>query len=106
MLDINTLFAVLADATRRQILAQLLRSGESCVCHLYATLDISQPKVSRHLAVLREAGLVSSHRTGTWIHYSINPDIPSWVQIILAQMAVGLRMDASADPRNNTCCAA
>ncbi|WP_124949184.1 ArsR/SmtB family transcription factor [Sulfuriferula thiophila] len=106
MLDIDTLFATLADATRRQILAQLLHSGESCVCHLYGTLDISQPKVSRHLAVLREAGLVSSQRRGTWIHYSINPDLPCWAQIILAQMSVGLTLDASASPINSTCCAA
>lgn len=100
MIDTHTLFTVLVDATRRQILVHLLQSGESCVCQLYSTLDMSQPKVSRHLAVLREAGLVSSQRSGTWIHYRINPALPHWVQVILSQMATGLTLEVSVCASN------
>jgi ArsR family transcriptional regulator len=110
MIDTNTLFTVLADATRRQILVHLMHAGESCVCNLYGTLDMSQPKISRHLAVLREAGLVSTQRSGTWVHYRINPDIPRWVQTILTQIATGLTQEASVCTSdrcdNSTNCAA
>lgn len=107
-MDTNTLFTVLADTTRRQLLTHLLQHGESCVCELYATLDMSQPKVSRHLAVLREAELVSTRRSGTWVHYRINPALPDWAQMTLTQMATAIALEASAcsNDINNTCCAA
>lgn len=108
MMDTNSLFTALADPTRRQLLTHLLERGESCVCELYATLDMSQPKVSRHLAILREAELVSTRRAGTWVHYRINPALPEWAQMTLAHMAAAMAQEASAcsNDTNTPCCAA
>jgi ArsR family transcriptional regulator, arsenate/arsenite/antimonite-responsive transcriptional repressor len=64
------LFAALADATRLRILA-LLAGGEVCVCDIHESLGISQPKASRHLGLLRRAGLVETRREGLWVHYRL-----------------------------------
>src|SRR2546425_6858763 len=66
--DMETLFKALADATRLRILGLLL-TGEVCVCHIHESLKIPQPKASRHLAYLRQAGLVTTRRDGLWVHY-------------------------------------
>ena len=70
MSDLVPLFAALADRTRLRLL-NLMRAGEICVCYFVAVLDETQPKVSRHLAYLRRAGVVKARRDGKWIHYSI-----------------------------------
>ena len=80
-------FAALADPTRRRILALLQAEGERCVCVLYETLDLPQPKVSRHLGVLRAAGVVATRREGLWIHYRIHPDLPDWARRVLVAVA-------------------
>ena len=64
------LFKALADETRLRILNLLVR-GELCVCELTGVLDIGQSKASRHLAYLRNAGLVSDRREGAWMYYSL-----------------------------------
>jgi len=66
--DMERLFKALADATRLRILGLLL-TGEVCVCHIHESLKIPQPKASRHLAYLRNAGLVETRRDGLWINY-------------------------------------
>ncbi len=101
-METETLFHALSDATRREILAQLIQRGECCVCHLYETLDMSQPKVSRHLAVLREADLVQTRREGLWVHYSLNPELPEWVRAVLEGMARGQKPDSVK--RGAGCC--
>ena len=90
MLDSNLLFEALADETRRRILALLLTRGELCVCDLFGVLDLPQPKVSRHLAVLRDAALLTSRKQGTWVHYRLNPDMPLWAAQVLSAMADGV----------------
>lgn len=65
-----SLFSALSDETRLRVLA-LLVHGELCVCQIEEILQMPQSKVSRHLMVLRHAGLVSWRREGTWIHYSL-----------------------------------
>ncbi len=76
------LYQALADATRLRILAILAETpegpgGELCVCHIHASLGVSQPTVSRHLAYLRRAGLVAARRDGVWMHYRlVRPDDP------------------------------
>ena len=70
MVRMQTFFIALADRTRRRIL-NLLRQQEICVCFLTEVLDISQPKISRHLAYLRNAEIVSARREGKWIYYRI-----------------------------------
>ena len=64
------LFKALGDETRLRILNLLLR-GELCVCDIMKILEMGQSKVSRHLAYLRNAGLVTDRREGLWMHYSL-----------------------------------
>ena len=66
------LFHALSDETRLGIL-EMLRHGERCVCDLQADLDAAQSRLSFHLRVLREAGLVTDRREGRWAYYQINP---------------------------------
>jgi ArsR family transcriptional regulator len=68
--SLEAMFRALADGTRLRILG-LLIAGEMCVCHLHDTLGEPQPKISRHLAYLRRAGLVVRRREGLWVHYRL-----------------------------------
>lgn len=68
-----TLFHALSDATRLEILA-MLRDGERCVCELQEQLDAAQSRLSFHLKVLREAGILADRREGRWMYYRIVPD--------------------------------
>lgn len=78
MLQPVQLFKILSDETRLAIVMILRESGELCVCDICAAISESQPKVSRHMAILREAGLVLDRREGKWIHYRLSPHIPAW----------------------------
>jgi ArsR family transcriptional regulator len=71
MQDILNIYKALSDETRLKIL-KLLEHGELCVCHIVAAFDTIQPKVSFHLGVLRDAGLIKDRRQGKWIHYSLD----------------------------------
>lgn len=72
--DLVRLFAALADPTRLRLL-NLMRGREVCVCYFVEILQQSQPKISRHLAYLRRAGIVTARRDGKWMHYSVvRPD--------------------------------
>jgi len=66
-------FKALADPTRVAIINSLSAADEVCVCNLTATFHLSQPTISHHLKVLREAGLVESSRRGTWAYYRLVP---------------------------------
>ena len=68
--ELETFFLALADKTRLRLL-NLMRDGEICVCFFTEVLGESQPKISRHLAYLRNAGLVEARRDGKWMHYRI-----------------------------------
>lgn len=70
--DLVRLFAALADPTRLRLL-NLMHGREVCVCYFVEILKQGQPKISRHLAYLRKAGVVSARREGKWMHYSIEP---------------------------------
>jgi len=70
----------LADDIRTKITLLIVREGELCVCELIAALDQSQPKISRHLALLRTAGLLMDRRQGQWVYYRLHPDLPGWVR--------------------------
>jgi len=71
---LDPLFRALADPTRLRLL-NLIADREICVCYLVEILRMSQPKVSRHLAYLRRAGIVASRREGKWMHYRLRtPD--------------------------------
>jgi ArsR family transcriptional regulator len=66
------MFRAFSDRTRLRIL-HLLRTGEQCVCDLVRVLAVPQPKVSRHLAYLKRAGLVTSRKDGLWMYYKLAP---------------------------------
>ena len=66
------MFRAFSDRTRLRIL-NMLRTGETCVCDLQAVLEVPQPKVSRHLAYLRRAGLVKARKQGLWSYYTLAP---------------------------------
>jgi ArsR family transcriptional regulator len=76
-------FKMLADTTRLRCLMLMQTEGELCVCELSHALNLSQPKISRHLALLRESGMLVARRSGTWMHYGINPDMAAWTLDIL-----------------------
>jgi len=89
----RALFELLADSTRRRILALLLEQREICVCRLVGALELPQPKVSRHLAAMREAGLLVSRRKGTWILYRFDPQVAGWAMRVIAMMGEGARVE-------------
>jgi len=66
----SRLFKALGDDVRLRIIA-LLAHGELCVCHIEAALELTQPNASRHLAILRAAGIVSHRRRDKWVHYRL-----------------------------------
>jgi ArsR family transcriptional regulator len=84
------LFHALSDETRLGIL-EMLRGGERCVCDLQADLDAAQSRLSFHLRVLREAGLVTDRREGRWSYYAIVPEALTEVH----DAAIALRPDSS-----------
>ena len=77
------IFKALADDTRSRIALLIAREGELCVCELTAGLDLSQPKISRHLALLRSNGLLTDRRQGQWVFYRLHPDLSLWVTTLL-----------------------
>ena len=106
-LDLVRLFAALADPTRLRLL-NLMRGREVCVCYFVEILQQSQPKVSRHLAYLRNAGVVSARREGKWMHYRIEMPSDAGAAAILTDVlnaledAVEMRSDFARLDR--ACC--
>jgi ArsR family transcriptional regulator len=86
MISESGFFDILPDETRRRLLGLLLREGELCVCELHYALDMAQPKISRHLAAMREAGLLAVRRDGTRIYYRLDTEIPLWAYRIIETM--------------------
>lgn len=89
-IDPAALFGAIAHDTRLRCLLLLLKFEELCVCELTHAIGAAQPHLSRHLAQLRQAGLVVDRRAGLWIYYRINPDLPKWVRNVLKQTAAGV----------------
>ena len=89
--ETDTFFKMLADSTRLRCLLLMQTEGELCVCELTHALNLSQPKISRHLAHLRESGLLIARREGTWMYYRINPELQIWALQILQTTLDGVR---------------
>jgi ArsR family transcriptional regulator len=84
--EMEILFLALADKTRLRLL-NLMREDEICVCYFTEVLGESQPKVSRHLAYLRSAGIVSARREGKWMNYKIEfPENPLAAKVLQATL--------------------
>ncbi|WP_018950141.1 MULTISPECIES: metalloregulator ArsR/SmtB family transcription factor [unclassified Thioalkalivibrio] len=82
-LNPTDLFNLLADETRLRSLLLMQAEGELCVCELTHALEMSQPKVSRHLAALRHSQVVCTRRASNWIYYRLSPELPEWAGEIL-----------------------
>lgn len=86
-MDPVSFYKCLADDTRLKSLMLIFHEQELCVCELMAALELSQPKVSRHLAQLRKCGLLIDNKQAQWVFYRINPELPNWAQQVLALTA-------------------
>ena len=89
--ETDSFFRMLADSTRLRCLMLMQAEGELCVCELTRALNLSQPKISRHLAHLREAGVLVARCNGTWMYYRINSDLQAWALEILQTTLNGVR---------------
>lgn len=85
LLSPTELFRCLADETRARIALLVSLEQELCVCELTAALDEAQPKISRHLALLRGSGLLEDRRNGQWVYYRLHPQLPEWASEVLRQ---------------------
>lgn len=81
-------FDAISDGNRRRVLALLASEGELCVCELTEAIAESQPKISRHLAIMKDAGLVIARRDGTWMHYRLAL-LPGWATAVISNLDEG-----------------
>jgi ArsR family transcriptional regulator, arsenate/arsenite/antimonite-responsive transcriptional repressor len=87
--DLAPMFKALGDPVRLRLLSLIASAGsEACVCDLSDVFDLTQPTISHHLKVLREAGLVTSERRGTWVYYRLHPEALTRLAALLDTGAV------------------
>lgn len=79
----------IADSTRLRILVLLIQQEELCVCQLTDAIDVLQPKISRHLSILRKKGILQDRRDGLWIFYRLHPEMPIWAYKTLQALSLG-----------------
>jgi ArsR family transcriptional regulator, arsenate/arsenite/antimonite-responsive transcriptional repressor len=105
---LDLLFRALADPTRLRLL-NLIAAGEICVCYFVEILQTSQPKVSRHLAYLRKAGIVAARREGKWMHYRLamprDEVVATILQATLKSVRARPEMRRDAARLHSVCCA-
>ncbi len=105
--DLSPLFAALADRTRLRLL-NLIAGREVCVCYLVEVLRVGQPKISRHLAYLRNAGVVAARREGKWMHYRLQrPEDEATAPILRAvfeSFKLDREMQADLSRLTRACC--
>ena len=94
------LFHALSDETRLGVL-EMLKGGERCVCELQDELDAAQSRLSFHLKVLKEAGLLSDRKEGRWVYYSIDPHAVAELADAVAELKPSRRALAE---RASACC--
>lgn len=87
MISPQEFFNILSDETRLRCLLLLQKEKELCVCEFSHILGSIQPKISRHLSLLRKSGLVLDERRGQWVYYRLNPGMQKWMhQVIVATL--------------------
>lgn len=91
MISPQEFFNLLSDETRLRCLLLLLNSKELCVCELCYILESTQPKISRHLSLLRRSSLVLDERRGQWVYYRLNSEIQTWMQKVLVSTFESLK---------------
>ncbi len=106
--DKQAFFSALADRTRLRLL-NLMRTDEVCVCFFVEILKTNQPKISRHLAYMRRAGIVAARREGSWMHYRIieppDPDAARVLKETLAWLAKDPELQRDRERLMKVCCA-
>lgn len=105
--DMETFFKALADRTRLRLL-NLIGDDEVCVCYFVEALKANQPKISRHLAYLRRAGVVSARREGKWMHYQLvappDPHAARVFEEVRAWLKSDTQMQADRERLLKLCC--
>ncbi|MDP4558313.1 metalloregulator ArsR/SmtB family transcription factor [Halomonas meridiana] len=89
-------FKCLSDETRLMLVLLIAQEQSLCVCEMTYALEESQPKVSRHLAQLRQCGLLMDQREGQWVYYRLTPQLPAWAQSIIESGAQGSAVQLEA----------
>ncbi|AUX86700.1 metalloregulator ArsR/SmtB family transcription factor [Acinetobacter tandoii] len=92
-MDQTDFFKCLSDPTRLDIMKWVLVRENVCVCELTELLQLSQPKISRHLALLRNLSVLLDQRKGQWVYYRVNPDLPEWANAVLKIIAQSAQTD-------------
>lgn len=107
--DKEVFFKALADPTRLRLL-NLMRFDEVCVCFFVELLKTSQPKISRHLAYLRRAGIVEARREGPWMHYRItepaDPEAAEVLRSVMGWLSNDREMQSEREHLEKVCCSA
>jgi ArsR family transcriptional regulator, arsenate/arsenite/antimonite-responsive transcriptional repressor len=94
------LTGALYDETRIIVLAFLLTHGESCVCEISASLELTQSRLSRHVGILYDAGLLSMRRNGKWVYYGVRDDLDGAAKALVAQIAT---LELQMPPKIDAC---
>ena len=106
--NIEILFKALADRTRLRLIS-LIGDSEVCVCFFVAILKVSQPKISRHLAYMRRAGIVTARRQGKWMHYRLSEPPDEHAARILREVRATLtehpELQRDRERLEQVCCA-
>ena len=91
--ELAPLFKAVADPMRLRLLSLIAchDGGEACVCDLLGEFDVTAPSVSYHLKILREAGLISAERRGTWIYYRVSPGVMARMSAVLVPLGSSLQ---------------
>jgi ArsR family transcriptional regulator len=89
-IELARLFKAMGDPVRLQLLSLIASraGGEACVCDLSGVFDLTGPTISHHLKVLREAGLISGERRGTWVYYRVHPEVLARLAAVLGPTEV------------------
>ncbi len=114
-LQADDFYSVLSHPMRLRAFILINQVDELCVCELTHALGLAQPVISRHLAQLKEAGLLLSRRQGLWIYYRINDDLPVWINDVIQTTTNGIAntppykedriaLDTMQDRPNQVCC--
>ncbi|HEY7595543.1 MAG TPA: metalloregulator ArsR/SmtB family transcription factor [Actinophytocola sp.] len=83
--ELSRLFKAMADPVRLRLLSLIAShaGGEACVCDLTDAFDLTAPTISHHLKVLRESGLITGERRGTWVYYRVHPEVLARLSAVL-----------------------
>lgn len=114
-LQADDFYSALSHPMRLRALVLLQQEGELCVCELTYALSLAQPVISRHLAQLKEAGLLVSRRQGLWVYYRVSDALPEWAMQLIQTTTEGVSktspyqedceaLNAMSDRPNQSCC--